>query len=159
MAREPQACAARLVFHPDPQRGQRGDPRTQAPDQRNGIGSGAPFACSGAPIATVPPFAAAPWVRATDGVMAPSARAVVEVPCCARGTVPATASPLEEASSLFFPPRGPNAGRVSACHRFPRFAGVGVARHTTSVATGRCFASVPLSTCTQGRRFLYFLSL
>ena len=33
----------------------------------------------------------------------------------------------------FFPPRGPNAGRVSACHRFPRFAGVGVARHTPSV--------------------------
>ena len=46
---------------------------------------------------------------------------------------------------LFFPPRGPNAGRVSACHRFPRFAGVGVARHTRSgsIATGRCFASVP----------------
>lgn len=47
----------------------------------------------------------------------------------------------------FFPPRGPNAARVSACHRFPRFAGVGVARHTAhavSIATGRCFASVPI---------------
>ena len=43
-----------------------------------------------------------------------------------------------------FPPRGPNAGRVSACHRFPRFAGVGVARHTPPVATGRCFASVSI---------------
>ena len=58
----------------------------------------------------------------------------------------------------FFPPRGPNAGRVSACHRFPRFAGVGVARHTRSgsIATGRCFASVPFHICTcRPRRFLY----
>ena len=54
---------------------------------------------------------------------------------------------------LFFPPRGPNAGRVSACHRFPRFAGVGVARHTRSgsIATGRCFASVPFHMYTVGR--------
>jgi len=53
----------------------------------------------------------------------------------------------------FFPPRGPNAGRVSACHRFPRFAGVGVARHTRSgsIATGRCFASVPFHMYTVGR--------
>ena len=52
-----------------------------------------------------------------------------------------------------FPPRGPNAGRVSACHRFPRFAGVGVARHTRSgsIATGRCFASVPFHMYTVGR--------
>ena len=54
---------------------------------------------------------------------------------------------------VFFPPRGPNAGRVSACHRFPRFAGVGVARHTRSgsIATGRCFASVPFHMYTVGR--------
>ena len=53
----------------------------------------------------------------------------------------------------FFPPRGPNAARVSACHRFPRFAGVGVARHTRSgsIATGRCFASVPFHMYTVGR--------
>ena len=36
-----------------------------------------------------------------------------------------------------FPPRGPNAGRVSACHRFPRFAGVGVARATAHTPSRR----------------------
>ena len=47
-----------------------------------------------------------PCDRRRDGAECASARAVVEVPCCARGTVPATASPPEEASSFFFLPAG-----------------------------------------------------
>ena len=89
--------------------------------------------------------------------MALSARAVVEVPCCARGTVPATASPPEEASSLFPSPRAECWPGVRVSPFSPLCGSWCRAPHAVRVNSYRpvlCFCPFPHVHC-RPRRFLY----